>query len=107
MRPVDRGAVPTDTDGNPKVFKAYADARADLFERTSVRPGNAGEEPVGRCGPDAWGGGGPRADGWGVDWSRSAKGLGRTPAEDEQRSSKGRPQGRSRRNLLSPLRAPR
>jgi hypothetical protein len=33
MRPVERGAWPTDGDGCPKVFGQYTDARADLFER--------------------------------------------------------------------------
>jgi uncharacterized protein (TIGR02646 family) len=33
MRPVDRGPIPNDPDGNPKVFAEYADARADLFLR--------------------------------------------------------------------------
>jgi uncharacterized protein (TIGR02646 family) len=33
MRPVDRGAVPLDTVGNPKVYVEYADARGDLFAR--------------------------------------------------------------------------
>jgi hypothetical protein len=33
MRPVDRGAVPNDAVGQPKIFAAYADARADLYDR--------------------------------------------------------------------------
>jgi len=33
MRPVERGAVPSDAAGNPKVFAEYADARSDLFDR--------------------------------------------------------------------------
>lgn len=33
MRPVDRGACPTDAGGVTKVFSDYADARADLFDR--------------------------------------------------------------------------
>ena len=33
MRPVNRGVVPTDSDGNPVDFKAYGDARDDLIKR--------------------------------------------------------------------------
>jgi uncharacterized protein (TIGR02646 family) len=33
MRPVERGAVPNDSQGNPRIFSAYADARSDLFAR--------------------------------------------------------------------------
>lgn len=33
MRPIDRGQVPLDAEGNPKVFKKYADARGDLIDR--------------------------------------------------------------------------
>ena len=33
MRPVNRGVVPTDSDGNPVKFKAYGDARDDLISR--------------------------------------------------------------------------
>jgi uncharacterized protein (TIGR02646 family) len=31
MRPVDRGPLPTDGNGNSKVYAEHADARADLF----------------------------------------------------------------------------
>lgn len=33
MRPVERGAVPLDTNGNAKIFKKYGDARDDLILR--------------------------------------------------------------------------
>lgn len=33
MRPVNKGSVPKDKTGHPKVFRVYAEARADLIER--------------------------------------------------------------------------
>ena len=33
MRPIERGEVPVDEDGNPKEFSKYIDARGDLIER--------------------------------------------------------------------------
>ena len=33
MRPIDRGAIPTDAAGNPKIYAKYQDARGDLYDR--------------------------------------------------------------------------